>query len=120
MTAASSPRLTWHYPISALLRVAYRFTDRCYIHLQHRSENVIEVRFRGKSTTVPLNVIACEFCNEILDQALREIVARESEPVRNLVMAHAPSRTPFVNPELEEEGTPDDQPFQRTTQTNGQ
>jgi hypothetical protein len=36
-----------------------------------------------------------------LDQSLREIVARESEPVRNLILAHALSRTPFVDPELE-------------------
>jgi His-Xaa-Ser system protein HxsD len=89
------------YDLSALLRVAYRFTDRCYLHLQKRTEHLVEVRFRPKAGEPPLDKIAGEFCNELLDQSLREIVARESEPVRNLILAHALSRTPFVDPELE-------------------
>jgi His-Xaa-Ser system protein HxsD len=88
------------YTLSALLRVAYRFTDRCYLHLQKKGERVV-VRFRPKAAEPPLDQIAGEFCNELLDQSLREIVARESEPVRNLILAHALSRTPFVDPELE-------------------
>jgi His-Xaa-Ser system protein HxsD len=59
------------------------------------------VRFRGKGIGSPLDQIAGEFCNELLDQTLREIVARESEPVRNLVLAHALSRTPFADTESE-------------------
>lgn len=89
------------YTLSALLRVAYRFTDRCYLHLQKKSERVVEVRFQAKVSEPPLEKIAAEFCNELLDQSLREVVARESEPVRNLILAHALSRTPFVEPELE-------------------
>ena len=89
------------YGLPALLRVAYRFTDRCYLHLQRKSEHVVEVRFRAKAPETALENIAGEFCNELLDQSLREIVARESEPVRNLILAHALSRTPFVDPELE-------------------
>jgi His-Xaa-Ser system protein HxsD len=89
------------YTLSALLRVAYRFTDRCYLHLQKKSERVVDVRFRPKADECPLDKIAGQFCNELLDQSLREIVARESEPVRNLILAHALSRTPFIAPELE-------------------
>ncbi|MEY2484195.1 MAG: hypothetical protein QOK24_2723 [Verrucomicrobiota bacterium] len=89
------------YSIPALLRVAYRFTDRCYVHLQHKNEHVVEVRFRSKKDGAALAAIAGEFCNELLDQSLREIVASESAPVRNLIIAHALSRTPFVEPELE-------------------
>jgi His-Xaa-Ser system protein HxsD len=85
------------YSMSALLRVAYRFTDRCYLHLQ-REGVFVYVRFRAKPVVPSLDQIAGEFCNELLDQTLREIVARESEPVRNLVLAHALSRTSFVDP----------------------
>lgn len=95
------------YPMAALLRVAHRFTDRCYLHLRHHTQTVIEVRFRAKSLGASLDTIAGEFCNEILDQALREIVASESESVRNLIMAHALSRSSFVNPELETAELPD-------------
>lgn len=90
------------YSLSALLRVAYRFTDRCYLHLQKKSETIVAVRFRSKTAEMPLDGIAGEFCNELLDQSLREIVAQESEPVRNLVLAHALSRTPFVESESAE------------------
>lgn len=89
------------YSMSALLRVAYRFTDRCYLHLQRIDEHVVEVRFRARSADARMDDVAGAFCNELLDQTLREIIARESEPVRNLVLAHALSRTPFVEPELE-------------------
>lgn len=85
------------YRLQSLLKVADKFTDRCFVHLQHRNERTVEVRFRSKSAEVPLDPIAGEFCNEVLDQTLREIVARESEPVRNLVLAHALSRVNFAN-----------------------
>lgn len=86
------------YGLAALLKVAAKFTDRCFVHLQRRGEQIVEVRFRSKSQ-LPLDSIAGEFCNEILDQSLREIVARESEPVRNLVLAYALSRVGLANPE---------------------
>jgi His-Xaa-Ser system protein HxsD len=89
------------YSLPSLLKVAHKFTDRCFVHLQHRSERTVEVRFQSKNTEVPLDSIAGEFCNEVLDQTLREIVGRESEPVRNLVLAHALSRVNFANLESE-------------------
>lgn len=87
------------YGLTALLKVADKFTDRCFVHLQKRSEHIVEVRFRSKNPAVSLDLIAGEFGNEILDQRLREIVARESEPVRNLVLAHALSRVGLVTVE---------------------
>jgi His-Xaa-Ser system protein HxsD len=87
------------YGIAALMKVADKFTDRCFVHLQRRGEQIVEVRFRSKDSRVPLDSIAGEFCNEILDQRLREIVALESEPVRNLVFAHALSRVDLADAE---------------------
>jgi len=80
------------YHESALMKVAYRFTDRCYVHLQHRREKIVTVHFEPKSDQQRLGDLAGEFCNELLDQSLREIIGRESEPIRNLVLAHALSR----------------------------
>ena len=96
------------YGLPALLKVAYKFTDRCFVHLQYRTERVVEVRLRARGPQVPLDVIAGEFCNEVLDQRLREIVARESEPVRNLVLAHALSRVGLANSESEPPSLPAD------------
>jgi His-Xaa-Ser system protein HxsD len=89
------------YSLTALLKVAYRFTDRCFLHLQRKIDRIVEVRFRSKSEDVPLDQIGAAFCNELLDQTLREIIGKESEPVRNLILAHALSHTSFVHPELE-------------------
>ena len=85
------------YGLAALQKVAYKFTDRCFIHLKHRDDRIVEVRFRSKGSQLSLDSIAGEFCNEILDQRLREIVGRESEPVRNLILAHALSRVGLAN-----------------------
>ncbi len=87
------------YSASALMKVVYKFTDRCFVHLQHRSERIVEVRFRAKGGQIALETIAGEFCNELLDQGLREIISRESETTRNLVLAHALSRSQLANPE---------------------
>jgi His-Xaa-Ser system protein HxsD len=99
------------YGLPALLKVAQKFTDRCFVHLRQRNEQIVEVRFRLKSAEIPLQPIAGEFCNEVLDQRLREIVARESKPVRNLIMAHALSRTGLATTESE---------LQRSTFQNNQ
>ena len=87
------------YGLPALLKVAYKFTDRCFVHVKRRTERIVEVRFRPKESQQQLDSIAGEFCNEVLDQRLREIVAQESEPVRNLVLAHALSRVGLANSE---------------------
>jgi His-Xaa-Ser system protein HxsD len=87
------------YGLAALLKVVDRFTDRCFVHLQQRTDQIIEVRFHSKGPQHQLHSIAGEFCNEILDQRLREMVARESEPVRNLILAHALSRVGLANAE---------------------
>ena len=89
------------YPLLPLLKTAYRFTDRCYLHLQLKSAAVVEVRFIAKEASSTLDSVAGEFCNELLDQTLRESVARESEAERNLILAHALSRTSLLHPELD-------------------
>src|SRR5437764_5554272 len=89
------------YGLAALQKVAYKFTDRCFIHLKHREDRIVEVRFRSKGSQLSLDSIAGEFCNEILDQRLRELVGRDSEPVRNLILAHALSRVGLANSEPE-------------------
>jgi His-Xaa-Ser system protein HxsD len=94
------------YGLPALLKTAYRFTDRCYLHLQYNESSRVEVRFRAKAG-ISLTEIPGEFCNELLDQTLREMVARESEPERNLILAHALSKTTLLHPE-------EDAPFLET------
>jgi His-Xaa-Ser system protein HxsD len=84
------------YGREALMKVVYKFTDRCFIHLQHRDERIVEVRFQPKTSEISLKMVAGEFFNDLLDQQLREVVGRESEQIRNLILAHALSKTDFA------------------------
>ena len=89
------------YSEAAMLRAAHKFTDRCHIHLQRESETRMGARFRAKNAGGDCRHTAGEFFNELLDQRLREIVQRESEPVRNLILAHALAGTALIHPELD-------------------
>lgn len=89
------------YSMTSLLKVAHKFTDRCYLHLQGAGERTVEVRFRSKKAESDCSDIVGAFFNELLDQTLREFVGTESEPVRNLILAHALSNTTLLHPELE-------------------
>ena len=86
------------YGQSALLKAAHRFTDRCHLHLQTRDEHAVLVHFRVKEgRKEPLAELAGDFFNELLDQRLRALVQQESEGVRNLILAHALSRTSLLD-----------------------
>ena len=88
------------YSSTALQKVVHRFTDRCYIHLA-QSEGIAEVRMRAKGDADILS-ISGDFCNELLDQTLRETLAIESRAERDLILAHALSRTSFIVPSVKE------------------
>ena len=88
------------YGQDALLKAAHRFSDRCHLHLQTRDEHTVQVHFQAKDGDAAiLRAITGEFFNELLDQRLRSLVQRESEPVRNLILAHALSRTSLLDGE---------------------
>jgi His-Xaa-Ser system protein HxsD len=89
------------YNLDAIKKTAYRFADKTSVILQPTGEKAVSVIFNfvGKhSASNPEQVIA-DFCNELLDQDLREIVKRETTPVRNIILAHAFSRTSLVEQE---------------------
>lgn len=114
------------YSRTALLKVAHRFTDRCHVHLQDEGETRVAVRFSLKDEGADCSALAGEFMNAVLDQTLREQVASETEPVRNLILAHALSNTALIHPELETidpsddplgAGTPDSKKYASPQQT---
>ncbi|MDR3635414.1 MAG: His-Xaa-Ser system protein HxsD [Isosphaeraceae bacterium] len=77
------------FRLSAVKKAAYRFGDRCFVHIEVVSEESIQVRLTAKSEKVPLHTLEGEFRNELLDQDLRESIADETERVRNLLLAQA-------------------------------
>ena len=78
------------YPLEALFRVCYSFTDRCYLFLEHtEAPDVVKVHFGSKVPGSDLAIIAGEFSNELINQRVRLDIARETKPIRELIVAQA-------------------------------
>lgn len=78
------------YTQAALFRVCYLFTDRCYLFLEpNETLSVVSVHLSGKSLSGDLAGIAGEFANELINQRVREDIARETGPIRELIVAQA-------------------------------
>ena len=84
------------YSLTAIKKAAYKFADRASLILSNEPNNMVVVAFDFKKGTDQDKCIF-DFCNEILDQDLREIVSRETAPIRNIILAHAFSRTSLID-----------------------
>jgi His-Xaa-Ser system protein HxsD len=83
------------YSIEAIKKAAYRFSDILAIDIIPRSteiECVLHFLAQPKDEVQSQRIIA-DFKNEVLDQDLRSIIARETEATRNAVLAFALSKT---------------------------
>ena len=88
------------YSLDVILRTAYKFTDRVYVHLQRDSGGCIEVLMRSKGTGDVGSTLG-DFENELIDQRLRDLVAEDTRVTRDLIMAHAFSKVAVINGDLE-------------------
>lgn len=82
------------YDKDALLKAAYSFTDKAYIHLDADEENYI-VYIEAKNNENLIN--EKEFQNEILAQMVRKKIAEQTKTVRELMIARAFSSTIIDN-----------------------
>ena len=89
------------YSLRAILKVAYNLTGRAFIHLQYRDEKAVEIRIRAKDSAADVDWIVGYFLNDLIDQRLCEMVGRETEATRDLILAHALSQTNLLHPQLE-------------------
>jgi His-Xaa-Ser system protein HxsD len=89
------------YRLEAIKKASYKFGDRFHIVIQTKDSGRVEVVLKAKSAVEDAERLAGEFCNEVLDQELREVVAGETEGLRNLLLAHAFSRTSLVGVEFD-------------------
>jgi His-Xaa-Ser system protein HxsD len=81
------------YGLTAILKSAYLFTDRAYLHIQRAGTEHLEVRIRPKGPDGSPDALAGEFLNDLLDQRLREIIGQETQQARDLILAHALTKT---------------------------
>jgi len=90
------------YRLVAIKKAAHKFGDRFHILIRPTSDGQVEVVLNAKAAIADPNRLVGEFCNEVLDQELRELIAQETQAVRNLILAHAFSRTSLLSTESEE------------------
>lgn len=86
------------YSLDALKKTCYKFADQAAIFLNEIDDKMIEVVFDLAEETNKSNRkrLIHNFCNELLDQDLREKIASETEATRNLILAQAFSKTSLL------------------------
>jgi His-Xaa-Ser system protein HxsD len=86
------------YSIDTLQRAALKFTDACSFDFR-LAESTVEVRIAPLSEAYALRAAELEgrYRNEVLDQHLRAIIAKETENERNLILAHAFSNSKLIS-----------------------
>ncbi len=102
-TDDAPPYLTFDsriYRLSAVKKAAYKFCGLFHIHIE-QSDQITEVRLTPKDSSAPIDTLVGEFCNEVLDQDLRETVAEETVGIRNLLLAQAFSKTSLIDSDME-------------------
>ena|SRR5216683_6066424 len=76
------------YPDEAVFRSCYTFTDRCYLFLE-RETAALKVSFRKRRQSADLDGIVGEFSNELINQRIRHSLARETRPIREMIVSQA-------------------------------
>lgn len=89
------------YRLSAVKSASYRYGDRFHILISVSDNGHTQVVLKPKGTLRDPEFLAGEFCNDVLDQELREVVAAQTEGIRNLLLAHTFSQTSIVGAETE-------------------
>lgn len=89
------------YRLSAVKSAAYKFGDRFQILISVPEDGHIRAVLKPKNDLSDPQCVVGEFCNEVLDQELREVVAEQTEGLRNLLLAHTFSQTSIVGKETE-------------------
>ncbi|AOW57605.1 TPA: His-Xaa-Ser system protein HxsD [Legionella pneumophila] len=89
------------YSLNAIKKVCYQFSSTFSVKLEKIDEENVKVFFMFSEplTSEKIDFIISSFYQALLDQDLREIVSRETEGVRNLILAHAFSKTTLIDPE---------------------
>lgn len=78
------------YPKTALLKAAYSFTDKAYIHLDaNENEYIVDISIKPEEKSFTLK----EFENELLFQSLKYSVFQQTKDIRRLIITRALAST---------------------------
>ncbi len=78
------------YPADVLFGTAFGFLDRAYLHLDVQDADRIKVEIEARpGTRFSLDELVGEFKNELVNQALRVKLAKQTEKVRTMIVGRA-------------------------------
>jgi len=81
------------YSIEAVQKASYRFIDRLTVLITPTAGQIVCEIESVANTNKPFDEMLADFKRELLDQQLRSQIKAETEPVRNLILALAFSRS---------------------------
>lgn len=104
------------YRLSAVKKAAYKYGGLFHIVIDE-TEKATVVSLNPTAACQDSEDAAGQFCNEVLDQELREEIATETKGIRDLLLAHAFSKTSLIDSEMEtaDYGSVLDSPTPETT-----
>jgi His-Xaa-Ser system protein HxsD len=78
-----------------VLRAAHKLTDCAFVGVvREGGQYILQMHLRGNDSGV--SALEGRFANLLLDEELRERVAKETEAERRLIMAYALSKQPLI------------------------
>lgn len=77
------------YDKEAVVATAYKFTDTCHIHVDSVAPGHYGVYFSPKQPNIDLAYQVDSFCNELVDQQLRQDLEKASRPIKELIVKKA-------------------------------
>ena|SRR2546425_3759305 len=85
------------FPVETVKKAAYKYLDRFTVDF-HLDGSILTcfLSFSQETSDADMYVIVGDLKNEVLDQDLRERIKTETAPIRNLILAHAFSKTGLI------------------------
>jgi len=92
------------FTLSAVQKACYRFTNVASFEIRLETQNsktaiLVVATNLGSKSVAGLDHLKKLIRNEALDQQLREQISAETQDVRNLILAHAFSKTGLIAPD---------------------
>ncbi len=89
------------FSVPAILRACYKLTDRAWFFLSRCPEapHRIALTISTKSASTELATVVGDLTNELVDQQIRERLAEQAGPLRELLVAQAFSEGNLLEPE---------------------
>ena len=85
------------FSIDAIKAACYRFSDKCSPAIEVQERTIVcQLQFDSKLSDASIVSEIENFRKEVLDQELRQKLKAETEPIRNLILAHAFSKTGLI------------------------